>query len=390
MSTAASRDGRPQPRLLVVANVAWFLISHRLPLVVGARAAGFDVHVAAGGATQEDISVFDTHGIPCHSLQLKRSARGLASNLALPVRLARLYRQLRPDIVHHVTVKPVLFGTLAARWSGVPAVVNAVSGMGYAFTAGEGRRAWTRRIVELGYRTCLRHPNMKVIVQNDDDAHELASVADLRGDQVVLIHGSGVDLSRFRVSPEPPSPPVVVLLPARMLRDKGVEEFAQAIRLLRDRGLAVEGRLAGGTDPGNLAAIDEPALRRMERECGVRWLGHQTDMPRLLSHAHIVCLPSYREGLPKALAEAAAAGRPIVTTNVPGCRDVVEHGVNGLLVPPRTVGSLADSIEALATDAGRRAAMGAAGRRRAEREFDVQAVVAQTLQVYSDLMHRRP
>lgn len=377
-------------RLLIVVNVAWFFLSHRLPLAVGARAAGYDVHVAVGDATREQISVLTSHGLIYHPLVLRRASRSPLANGALFISLVRLYRQLDPHIVHHVTVKPVLFGTLAARLVGVPAVVNAISGLGYMFIGGGLVRRTLRALASVAYRVCLRHRNTMTIFQNEDDRREFGRIARIGPQRSLMQAGSGVDLSRFTVRAEPPAPPVRVLLPARMLKDKGVVEFARAIGRLRESGVEIEGLLAGPIDSENPAGLTEIEVRELERTCGVRWLGNVSDIASLMSDVHIVCLPSYREGLPKALAEAAAAGRALVTTDVPGCRAVVDDGRNGILVPPATVDPLARALQRLAVEPELRRAFARAARERAELEFDVRQVVARTLDVYARLLASVP
>jgi glycosyltransferase involved in cell wall biosynthesis len=300
--------------------------------------------------------------------------------------LFRLYRGLKPDLVHHITHKPVLYGSLAARLVGVPAVVNAISGLGYAFVA-EGWRADRRRQLMMTlYRMALRHPRMRVIFQNREDVALFEAAGVVRADQVVLIPGSGVDLSRFKPSPEPEGTPVVVL-PARMLWDKGVGDFVAAARLLRQRGVVFRALLAGESDPGNPRSIPRDQLAGWAAEGAVEWDGYRDDMARVLADCHVVCLPSsYREGVPKALLEAAAAGRPIVTTDVPGCRDVVTPGENGLLVPPRNPAALAEALEMLIASPALRVRFGSRGRARAERDFGDAAVVTTTLRVYHALL----
>lgn len=385
-STSESARSDPRVRLLIVVNAAWFFLSHRLPLALAAQDAGYDVHVAAGDASADEIATLERHGLVYHDLVVRRASRNPLGETMLIVRLFRLYRRIRPSIVHHVTVKPVLFGTLAARISGVPAVVNAVSGLGYVFIGQGALRGTLRILVTLAYRVCLRHPNTVTILQNADDLREFCRIARIDPARAVLQAGSGVDLSRFTWRPEPTAPPIRAVLPARMLRDKGVVEFAHAIRLLRTSGVAIEGLLAGPLDPENPASLTLEELRELERTCGVRWLGRVSDVPRLMADAHLVCLPSYREGLPKALAEAAATGRALVTTDVPGCRAVVDDGENGILVPPRSIELLARAIERLALDPDLRGAFGMVSRRRAEREFDVTQVVAGTLDIYTRLL----
>jgi glycosyltransferase involved in cell wall biosynthesis len=286
--------------------------------------------------------------------------------------------------VHHVTIKPVILGTLVARFVHIPAVVNAVSGLGYSFSSTEGRRKSLRYLVGLAYRVCLNHPRMTVIFQNADDRLDFLRWTGIKSLNYVLIAGSGVDINRFHPTAEPGGI-VRVVLPARMLRDKGVVEFAMAIGSLRAKGILVEGLMAGSPDPENPESLTESELRALETQYGVQWIGHCSDVENLFSSTHIVCLPSYREGLPKALIEASAAGRAIVTTDVPGCRHVVEDGVTGLLVPARQVAPLTESIGRLVADPGLRLRLGAAARARAEAQFGVERVVFETLRIYSQL-----
>jgi glycosyltransferase involved in cell wall biosynthesis len=369
----------PGPRLLIVANVSWFLVSHRLPVAVAAREAGYDVHVAA--APDETSAAIEAAGLTFHPIPLRRGAAGLAADLGTLRALAALYRRLRPALVLHVTMKPVVFGGVAARLAGVPHVIGAVAGMGSMFlAAGPAARArvsLVRRLLRFGAAV----PGRWFIFQNDADLAEFAAQGIARPDRAVLIRGSGVDLRRFVPAPEPTGPPVVVL-PARMLRDKGVVEFVEAARRLHARGVAARCALVGGADPDNPSAIPPAQLEAWQAEGAVEWWGHRTDMPVVHAQSHVTCLPSYREGMPKALLEAAACGRPIVTTDVPGCRDCVEPGVSGLLVPARDPAALADALEALLGDPARRAAMGRAARARAEREFGIESVVAATLDLF--------
>jgi glycosyltransferase involved in cell wall biosynthesis len=383
MSVRNTRVEGP-PRLLYVVNAAWFFLSHRLPLAQAARLAGYDVHIAAGAATPDEVRRIEEADLRFHPLQLKRSSGNPLHNADVLWQLFSLYRRLRPTIVHHVTIKPVILGTLAARLSGIPAVVNAVSGLGYAFSSTEPSRRLLRRLVGFAYRICLNHERMIVIFQNADDREDFQQWSGLKKLSSALIAGSGVDLNEFRPTPEP-ALPVRVLLPARMLRDKGLVEFAMAMSALRDSGVMAEGWLAGSPDPENPASLTESALRRLEHDCGVRWLGHRSDVAQLLSDVHIVCLPSYREGLPKALIEACASGRAIVTTDVPGCRQVVEDGVNGFLVPARQTGPLTEALRRLIQDAEMRHRFGKAARARAEAQFGIERIVSQTLSVYSQL-----
>jgi glycosyltransferase involved in cell wall biosynthesis len=371
-------------RLLFNANVAWFFISHRLEIARAARDSGYEVHVSADFESPEEATVLEREGLRFHRVRLRRGGLNFVGDLRYFMELSRIIREVQPDLVHNVTVKPVVYGTVAARRRGVRRVVNAVSGLGYAFAGGESRRLLSG-LVKTAYRAALHRPEVRVIFQNEDDVRTFVDAGIVETNQAVLIKGSGVDLSAFAFTPEPAGNPIVVL-PARMLRDKGVLEFADAARMLRAAGCKAEFMMAGRADTENPAGLGERELARLEGETGVRWLGHVSDMPSLLRRSHIVCLPSYREGLPKSLLEACAAGRPIITTDVPGCREAVRNGENGLLVEPRNAGALAAAIRRLVEDANLRRSMGRAGRNRAEAEFDVGKVVSATLGLYEDML----
>lgn len=371
-------------KLLFNANVAWFLISHRLEIARAARDSGYEVHVSADIDSVEEAELLEREGFRFHRVRLSRGGLSLVGDLRYLAQLSGLIDAVRPDLVHNVTVKPVVYGTVAARRRGISAVVNAVSGLGYAFTGGESRRLLSG-IVKAAYRAALHRPEVRVIFQNEDDIRTFIDAKIIEKRQAVLIRGSGVDLDAFRRTPEPPGNPVVVL-PARMLRDKGVLEFAAAARMLRAGGCNAEFVLAGRADQANPAGLSALELASLQQETGVKWLGHVSDMPGLFSRSHIICLPSYREGLPKSLLEACAAGRAIVTTDVPGCREAVRNGENGLLVEPRNASALAQAIRTLVDDPALRRAMGTAGRNRAEAEFDVRAVVHATLGIYREML----
>jgi len=380
---AAPRGSRP--RVLFVVNDAGFFLSHRLVLAQAAAARGYDVQVATPAS--DAVSRIHAAGLPHHPVPLSRRGSRPFQELRSVLALTRLYRRLQPDLVHHVTSKPVLYGSLAARLARVPAVVNAVSGLGYVFIARGRAAAVRRRLVIAGYRLAFSDPNAWAIFQNEDDRGAFVGARVLPLARTVLIRGSGVDLAAFAPTPEPPGAPVVVL-PARMLWDKGVGEFVQAARAVKAAGIPARFVLVGDSDPGNPAAVEPAQLTRWDEDGDIEWRGYRSDMAAVLAGAHVVCLPSYREGLPKALLEAAAAGRPIVTTDVPGCREVVRDGENGFLVPARDAAALADRLRALLIDADRRAAMGLRGRAIAEAEFGVARVVDATLELYRRLLDR--
>jgi len=366
-------------RLLFIVNVDTFFLSHRLPIAEAALRAGYEVHVAAA-LTPGCREAFDARGIQVHALPVERSSANPFSALRLLGALVSLFGHVRPDLVHLVTIKPVLLGGIAARLARVPAVVAAVSGLGYVFTSKGGWALLRRKLVETAYRLALGHPNASVIFQNQDDLSVIERAARLRPGQAELIRGSGVDLREFRPTPLPTQAPIV-LLAARLLGDKGVNEFVEAARQLHGHADA-RFVLAGDVDPGNPSSLAREQVDALVREGVVEWWGHRQDMPQVLSAATLVVLPSYREGLPKVLIEAAACGRPVVTTDVPGCRDAVIAGQTGLLVPAKDADALRDAIRVLLDDPRQCSRMGLAGRQLAQAAFDVDHVVARHLEIY--------
>jgi glycosyltransferase involved in cell wall biosynthesis len=371
-------------KLLYVVNEAQFFISHRLPLGLEAQAQGHEVIVVSAGDTGE--SQLAEYGFRHLSIPMSRSDFKLSDEIKTFRALRRIYVQERPDLVHHVTIKPVVYGTFAARSSGVPAVVNAVPGMGFVFTR-RGRLAAVRRaFVNMLYRLAMSHKNMRVIFQNTEDLRGFVGHAIVKKEQVVLIRGSGVDLEKFPTA-EPPNTPITFVLPSRMLRDKGVREFAEAAAEVAKSHPDWQFWLLGGVDPGNPSAFATAELVDIEREFGVTWLGHRDDVAHILQQSHVVCLPSYREGVPKVLLEASAIGRPMIASNIAGCREVVTEGVTGLLVEPRDSEGLARAMQLLGEDDELRARCSRAARERAEAVFAVADVVDHTFRVYAELLN---
>lgn len=371
-----------RPKLLFLVTEDWYFCSHRLALACAARDAGFDVTVATRvSAHGEQIRAA---GLRLISIALRRSGRNPWRELMAIGEIAAIYRNEKPDIVHHVALKPVLYGSLAARIAGVPHIVNALAGMGYVFTSQKTSARLLRPLITLAFRLLLQ--GSRVILQNPDDREALLAANILKANQVALIRGSGVDTGAFRCVAEPAAVPPLIVLPARMLWDKGVGEFVAAAHILQQQGIAARFALAGERDPDNPAAIPEKQLQDWHASGVVEWLGQQDDMPALLAQAHIVCLPSYREGLPKALLEAAACGRAIVATDVPGCREAVRHHENGLLVPARDAAALAQALRLLIEDAALRHRFGQRGREMAEKEFSAEKVAAETLALYRELL----
>ncbi len=367
--------------LAFVVNNADFLVSHRLVLVRGALEAGY--RVTAIAPPGEGMKVLREAGCDTVDWRLRRTGQRPHEEALALAHLVALYRSLQPDLAHHVTVKAMLYGSLAARLTGVRAVVNAVSGLGYVFLS-TGLRAQARRqALRAGYRLALTTPRSAVILQNDDDEVTLRELGVLEGARVAKIRGSGVDLERFAATPEPRGTPPLVVLPARLLVDKGVREYVQAARLL---GSAARFAIVGGEDRGNPAGVPRAELEGWVREGVVEWWGHRTDMPDVYRQANIVCLPSYREGMPKTLLEAAAIGRAIVTTDVAGCRDAVAGGRIGRLVPARDGQALARALGELLAAPDERTRLGAAAAMYAREKFSEHGVLAAHLELYRSLM----
>ncbi|MEW6219281.1 MAG: glycosyltransferase family 4 protein [Thermodesulfobacteriota bacterium] len=371
-------------KLLFFITEDWYFWSHRLPIARAAREQGFAVHLAT--RVQDHGQRIVNEGIHLHPLALRRRSARLGQELATLRQLLTLYRRERPDIVHHVALKPILYGSLAARLAGVPGVVNALAGLGHLFIAGTPRARLGRRLVSLFFRLAFAPPGCRVLFQNDEDRQLLVAMGVVAAGKTVLIRGSGVDTRRFRpaVGPAPGIPRVI--LASRMLWDKGIGELVDAARILKARGVAGEILVAGRLDEENPAAIPERTLRSWHEEGIITWLGFRQDIPELLASCQVAVLPSYREGLPKGLLEAAACGLPLVATDVPGCREVVREGENGFLVPARESLPLAERLERLLTDEPLRQRQGQASRRLAEQEFAVGRVVGETLALYRRML----
>ena len=379
-----TRQAAPHPpKLLFTVNDAGFFLSHRLAIAQAARDAGYDVHVATapGAAVARIRDLGFTH----HPVPLSRRGLNPVAEIGTLWSLFRLYRRLSLALIHHVTIKPVLYGGIAARLAGTPAVVSAVTGLGYVFI----RRGWKASLlqyaIKTGYRWSLKRRGARVIFQNPDDREIFLTQGMANAKDSVLIKGSGVDVTRFIPAPEPEGLPVVVL-PARMLWDKGVGEFVEAARRLNKDSPRARFVLVGDSDDGNPTAIPAAELRHWLDEGAVEWWGFRSDMATVLQQAHIVCLPSYREGLPKSLIEAAACGRPIVSCDVPGCREIARAGENALLVPPRDSTALAEALGRLIGDAALRQGFGRRGREIVEAEFSLDRVISETLDLYAALM----
>lgn len=370
-------------KLLYFITEDWYFCSHRLPLALAAQDAGYDVVVVTN--VNEHGEVICRAGIRLIPFNFSRRGMNLLSELAILTRLIEVYREEKPDIVHHVAMKPILYGTLAARISGVPLVVNALAGLGYVFTSDQPKARLLRPVIGSAFRALLNSQRSRLILQNQDDHAMFIRKRFINEELIRLIRGAGVNTELFSLFPEPTGIPVVILA-SRMLWNKGIKEFVEAARQLKTRGVDARFVLVGDTDIHNPSAISNEQLANWHSEGVIEWWGQRDNMPAVLEQANIVCLPSHREGLPKVLLEAASCGRSIVTTDVPGCREIVRNGENGLLVPVNSTVELADALRLLIANPLLRQQMGTRGREIAVSEFAVEKVVAETMAVYEELL----
>ena len=371
-------------KLLFLVTEDWYFCSHRLPVARAARDAGFTVTVAT--RVTDHGEAIRREGFELIALGMDRRNDNPLREIGSLIEVVRLYRRLRPDILHHVAVKPALVGSLAAWLAGIPHVINAIAGLGYVFASRSLKARLLRPAVVLGFRFLLDRGENRVIVQNPDDQRLLVERGLVSPERLTLIKGSGVDLGHFHTMPEPvtgPGAPPVAALASRMIWDKGIAVLVEAARRLKSRGVAIRVVLAGKPDPGNPAAIPETQLRAWHDEGVVEWIGFCDDVAGLWARSHIAVLPSwYGEGIPKSLLEAAACGRPMIAADGPGLREVVRDGETGLLIAPRDADALADALQRLAEDSGLRQRLGGAARALAEHEFGEAAIAAATLTLY--------
>ena len=371
------------PKLIFFVTEDWYFCSHRLPLALAAQQSGYDVTVVTRVNRHEEL--IRSHGLKLIPIELSRRSLNPLKELGVIRQLLHIYREQKPDIVHHVSLKPVLYGSLAARLTRVPAVVNALTGLGFLFLSERSLARMLRPLVEVAFRILLNRPNIRVILQNPDDLSLLTGRGVLEPKYAVLIRGSGVDTTLFHSTSEPDGVPLVILA-SRMLWDKGIKEFVEAARRLKRLGVSVRFALVGEGDPENPASISHGQLANWHDEGAIEWWGQCKDMQQVFSESHIVCLPSYGEGLPKVLIEAAACSRAIVATDVPGCREIVRDGENGLLVPVGDVNALVSALQRLLEDSPLRNRMGKCGRTMVEADFSIEQVVQNTLMLYQRLI----
>lgn len=374
-----------KPKIVLFANTDWFLYNFNRVLAGGIRDAGFELLlISPPGEYGERLRSLGFHWQP---LPMDRRSLNPLRELVLLLYLVKLFIRERPMLVHNFTIKCAIYGSLAAKLAGVSCQVNAVAGMGYVFTSNDLKARLLRPMVRFLLRLALNGKYARLILLNPDDVALFKEARLVDESRISLIKGAGVDCSRF--SPAARSGIVQsprVLLAARLLWDKGLAEYVSAARLLKAQGRKLHFLLAGSPDPGNPAAASESVIQDWVSEGLVEWLGHVDDMPGLLATVDMMVLPSYREGLPTGLTEAAACGLPLITTDVPGCREVVTDGIDGLLVPVRDAAALAHAIARLQDDPVFAMQLGVAARKKALAEFDERIVIQKTMAVYTELL----
>lgn len=368
--------------MFILLNDDNFFYFHFLPIALEAQKRQFDLTIFAIDTGK--ASLIRQLGFQFVPLPMTRSGTNIFSELKVLHFLYKIFKKEQPDVVFNATLKPITYGSIAAKWSRIPSIINLVPGLGYLFI-NQQENAWLSKLVIQTLKYGLSSPNVKLITQNDDDMAMMQSLGVLTTQQCFVVKGLGVDLKEFSYSKELAPLPLQVLLPSRMLWDKGVGEFVEAARLLTKKyPTELKFILAGNIDLENKAAISKSQLEAWNKEGIVHWIGFQDNMPEVFKKSHIVVLPSYQEGLPKSLIEACAIGRPIVTTDVPGCRTVVQQDVNGFLVNKKNALALGKAIEQLFLNKTLRQAMGKAGRQRAENLFDVKIVLQQIFDIVEE------
>lgn len=379
----STAKARAKPVLVYLVTEDWYFLSHRLPMAREAQRAGYEVHVVTH--VNKGAAAIEAEGFRLHAVVWRRGSISPLAFLSNIRAVRKVYRSIDPDLVHHVALQPTIVGSLAA--AGLRCVrLNALAGLGFAFTSDTAKARAVRPILRALLRHVLGHPRAAVLVQNPDDRAAVQSLG-IAPEHIFVIPGSGVETDRLMPLPEPAGPLTAAFV-GRLLDDKGLRTLVQAHEILARRAQPVRLLIAGDPDPANPVSIPPQEIAEWGRRPGIEVLGHVADIREVWRAAHIAVLPSRREGLPKSLLEAAACGRPIVATDVPGCREIARPNINALLVPPDNAPALADAIGRLAGDAGLRARFGAAGRHLVEAEFSAAHIGEAVVRLYGQLLAR--
>ena len=375
------KECRDAVKIILFANTDWYLYNYRLPLAEALRDEGHEVLLLSPSGNYAQR--IQDHNFKWQAFDISRRGINPLKEFQTISRLTQVYRCEKPDIVHHFTIKCVLYGSFAAWKAGVKRVINAVTGLGFIFTSRNLFARLAKPVVEFLYQRVLKRS--RVIFQNQHDLNYFVKNKLVSENQCVLIPGSGVDVDKFKPTPYAEGIPLVVL-PARMLWDKGVKEFVEAAELVKQSGVKARFALVGDVDEGNPSAIPRKQLQEWHEQGVIEWWGWQEDMASVYQKAAVVCLPSYYgEGLAKSLIEGAASGRALVASDIPGCREVIEDGVNGLLVPTQAAPILADALKIILYKGKIFKRMGNASRKKAVRHFSQQKIISETMSLYNGL-----
>jgi len=380
-------DKRHKPKLLFFVTEDWYFASHRLPLAAAAVEDGYEVVLVT--RVDRHLKEITRHGIRVIPTTISRSGLNPLKELGSLAELQRIYKRERPDIVHHVALKPVIYGSLVARSLGIKGVVNALGGFGFIYSSNRLKARLLRPGINHALKLAIGGQHTQTILQNSDDKDQIIGKGFAKPQHIHLVRGAGVNVTKYAKSPPPHSVEPLVILPSRLLRDKGVEEFAEAARLLKARGIKARFALIGKPDKENPNSISETEIESWVKGGILEYWGWRADMPEVLAQSALVCLPTYGEGLPKSLLEAAASARAIVTTDIPGCREIVRPGVNGWLVPPRDIPALTSALEEAIGNPDLCAKYGKEGRQMVKNDFSLDYVIAETLHIYHKLLEHK-
>lgn len=371
-------------KLIFFVTEDWYFYSHRMPLALFAQKSGFDIVVVT--RVNGHAERIRKHGFKLIPINISRRGKNPLKELRVIFQLISIYKSEAPDIAHHIALKPVLYGSIAALFVKVPKIVNAMAGLGFLFSSKSNMAKFMRVLVTKVFRYIFNQKNTRVILQNPDDLRLVNERYGVNKERLILIRGSGVDPQKYKYVQEE-SGELIVVLASRLLWDKGVGEFVEAATLLKQQGVAARFVLLGKSDNENPSAISNKQLNSWHKDGLIEWWGQRDDIPEILSKSHVVCLPSYYgEGVPKVLIEAASCGRPIVTTDSPGCREIVKDGVNGFLVPIKNAQAVAERLKELINSPELRKEMGINGRKMVQKEFSLDKVNQETLHVYKELL----
>jgi len=371
-------------KILYVVNNADFLISHRLPLLKAAHEQGYAVHVACPATST--IQKLKEEGVTHHAWRLSRKSINPVNEMRTIRNLYQIYQQVKPDLAHHLTIKPIIYGAIAARWAHTPAVINAVCGMGSTYISNSVKYRVLRQLTNQGFSFAGKQNRSRFIFQNQDDQDYFIKNKITQNEKTIIIPGSGVCMQDFQPLPMPDRKPYIIVLASRLLREKGVVEFVEAARSLQTEKIA-RFVLVGDIDSGNPSTLSHAQINAWVKSGIVEWWGFKTDIREVFRESHIICLPSYREGMPRVLIEAAACARPIITTHTTGCKELVCEGENGYLVPIKNAQALAEAFKKILQKKPNDLwNLGLASRRLVEEKFSLEKVIAETMAVYQELL----